>query len=286
MKNYEIKLTSARGSFTISPRSACKLVAGGLSGFDSSGFDVSVSPFAALQGGVATRRRFATRELSLTFEIDAVGDEADAIRRDIVSMMDPREDIELCVNLGGACRKITVIPYGRADFSRATLCDRVLVTLRFVAPAVFFTDEAGKRVRFHEVAPLFTFPMNFISGAGTVTGFYRVSDGADVTNRGDGECGIVAKIRASGGSVVNPGIRLGEKFVRLNAVLSDGDEVVIDTRPKMKRVSVNGRRVFTFDRDSEFFSLPAGENRLCITADSGGEFMDAEIEFHEVYFGA
>ena len=85
---------------------------------------------------------------------------------------------------------------------------------------------------------------------------------------------------------MNPGIRLGEKFVRLNATLFDGDEVVIDTRPKMKRVSVNGRRVFTFDRDSEFFSLPAGENRLCITADSGGEFMDAEIEFHEVYFGA
>lgn len=286
MKDYEIKLSCARGSLTVSPRSACKLIAGGLSGFDSSGFDVSVSPYAALQGGEVTRRRFATRELSITFEIDAVDGEADSIRRGIVSMMDPREDMEMCVTLDGVTRRITVIPYGKADFSRATLYECVLVTLRFISPTVFFTDGAGKRIRFHEVAPLYTFPMNFISGAGTVTGYYRVSDGADITNRGDGECGIVAKIRASGGSVENPGIRLGEKFVRVNSTLSDGDEVEIDTRPKLKRVCINGNRVFTFDRDSEFFSLPQGENRLSITADSGGEFIDAEILFHEVYFGA
>ncbi len=270
----------------MSPKSVCKLIAGGLSGFDSSGFDVQISPFATLQGGAVTRRRFSVRELSVTFEIDAVGDEADAMRRRIVSMMDPREDIELRVTLGDAVRKITVIPYGKADFSRATLYDRVNVTLRFASPAVFFTDEAGKKLSFREVSPLFTFPMNFISGAGAVTGFYRMSDGVGVLNRGDGECGIITRIRMSGGTVVNPGIRLGEKFVKLNAELLSGDEVIIDTRPGMKRVLINGERVFTFDRDSEFFSLPMGESRLSVTADSGGEFMDAEVEFHEVYFGA
>jgi len=125
-----------------------------------------------------------------------------------------------------------------------------------------------------------------MSGAGTASGYYRVSDSADITNRGDGECGIVAKIRALGGSVLNPGIRLGEKFVRAEATLADGDELVIDTRPRVKRVLVNGERVFCFDRDSVFFSLPEGENKLSVTADSGGEFIEAEVEFHEVYFGA
>ena len=233
-----------------------------------------------------TRRRFSVRELSVTFEIDAVGDEADAMRRRIVSMMDPRDDIELRVTLGDAVRKIAVIPYGKADFSRATLYDRVNVTLRFAAPAVFFWDEAGKKIRFREVSPLFTFPMNFMGGAGTVTGFYGMSDGVGAVNQGDGECGIVTRIRASGGTVVNPGIRLGGNFVKLNAELQSGDEAIIDTRPGMKRVLINGERVFNFDRDSEFFSLQMGESRLSVTADSGGEFMDAEVEFHEVYFGA
>ena len=286
MKDYEITLVSPRGSLTVSPRAVCKLVCGGLSGFDSTGFDVRVTPFASLAGGLATRRRFASRELSIKFEIDAVGAEADAIRRRIVSMMDPRTDAELHVKLGGASRMITVIPNECADIERATLHDKALVTLRFIAPSVFFTAEAGTKVRFRETSPLLTFPMNLMSGAGTASGYYRVSDGASVRNRGDGECGILATIRAVGGAVMHPGIRMGEKFIRVDEVLEDGDELVIDTRPRMKRVTVNGERVFTFDRESEFFSLPEGEERLCITADSGGEFMEAEVEFSELYFGA
>ncbi len=285
MSEYLIKLSSGGRSLEISPESVCRLLEGGLIGFDAAGFDVKVSSYAMLTGGSVNRRRFAERELGLLFEIAEKGERADAIRREIVSMLDPRLDTELEVTLFGVSRKISVIPCGEARFVRPTVDDCIEVELRFIAPEVFFSDTRSTVIKFRDAAPLLTFPMNFMAGAGTAAGLYRTADSTLARNRGDGECGIVARIRASGGEVVNPTVRCGEKFVKCNTVLADGDLLVIDTRARMKNIYLNGERFFLFDRDSEFFSLPAGDSDFSVTADSGGEFIVAEVEFTPVYYG-
>lgn len=285
MTDYRIKLYSKDRVLEIASDTACKLLAGGLVGFDSTGFDVKVGSYAVISGGTVTKRRFAERELKIKFEIGEVGDEGEGIRRKIISMMDPREDLRLEIELFGVAREIAVIPYGEAKFERESFADNITVTLSFIAPTVFFCDREMRLIRFREVASLFTFPMTFIKGAGTEVGIYRVSDTATAVNDGDGECGITLKLRASGGEVVSPGIKCGEKFIKTSLTLSDGDVLEIDTRPKMKNVTLNGERTFAFDRDSEFFSLPSGESVLSITADSGAEFIEAEVIFVPVYFG-
>ena len=59
-------------------------------------------------------------------------------------------------------------------------------------------------------------------------------------NGGDVPCGIVATISASGGSVVTPMISCGGKYVKCPVTLSDGDTLVIDTRERQKKITLNG----------------------------------------------
>ncbi len=280
---YKIIYTCGGKSFEISPDSPVRLMAGGLSGFDATGFDVKITPYASADGGYAGVRRFAEREMSITAEIDR--EYGDELRREIVSMLDPHTEGELDVELFGVHRRISVIPCGTPEFVRPTLQDCVVMTLNFVAPAVFFSNISKKRAEFYCAMPLLTFPMNFTAESGITTGLYGKTDHVTLANTGDTECGIIATIVAHGGRVVNPGIHLGERFVETKLTLADGDVLVIDTRRGMKNIYLNGKRCFTFGRDSTFFTLPSGESVVNITADSGGEYIDAEIEYTPLFYG-
>ena len=288
--SYKIVFSSASSSglartFEISPESCARLIEGGLSGFDCTGFDVRISPYASCVGGYPSRRRFGERVLELTFELVGGGEKSDAARHTLVSMMNPGNDCSLEVNLYGVSRRIGVIPYDEAVFTRGGLSDSIEATLSFIAPAVFFEDSLSVTRIFRDCSPMLTFPMNFISGAGMVAGMYRTTDSAEIDNPGDGECGIIATIKASGGNVVNPGIKLGEEYILCQTVLSDSQTLVIDTRTHHKSIFLDGERYSSFDKGSTFFSLPAGQSTVTVTCQSGGEFIDAQIEYTPLYFG-
>lgn len=287
MTDYLIKFISSKDGRTreveISPTADCRLIEGGLTGFAAAGFDVVLAPYASRVGGYPQKKRFAEREIGLTFEI--LPERADEVRRLIVSMLDPAADCELDVTFGGVHRKITVIPYDEAEFYRGTFFDSVEATVLFIAPGVFFRDAEDVVVPFRDAAPMLTFPLNFMAGAGTVSGMYRTTDSAVLDNPGDGECGLVAKIVASGGTVVHPGLLCGDYFVKCPITLEDGDVLIIDTREARKNITKNGERSFVFDKNSRFFSLKPGENSVSVTCDSGAEYVDAEITFTPLYYG-
>ncbi len=285
MIDYRIVLSSGGERFVISPNGDGRLLEEGMAGFDCTGFDVRVNSYASGVGGYAVRRRFAEREMSLTFELDGMGEAADRLRRKLVSMLNPARDCVIDVLMYGKARRIVALPAGEAEFRRESLSGVIEAEVRFISPSVYFEEAEGIRVQFRDAAPILTFPLNLMAGAGTVGGMYRTTDKAKVENSGDGECGIVAKICARGGDVVNPGICLGEKFVRCPITLADGHELVIDTRERRKSVTVDGEQYFSFDRGSEFFSLPAGVSEVVVSCDSGGEYIDAQIEFSPIYYG-
>lgn len=287
MTDYIIKFISTKNGRTreleISPEADCRLIEGGLSGFAAAGFDVSITPYAGRVGGHPQKRRFAERELALSFEI--LPERADITRRLIVSMLDPEAECELDLSFGGVHRKIGVIPFDEAEFVQDTFYDCVTATVLFIAPGVFFRDAEEIVVPFRDAVPMLAFPMNCMSGAGTVSGMYRTTDRTSLDNPGDGECGVIAKIAASGGSVVNPGIVCGDEFVKCPLTLEDGDVLVIDTREARKNITKNGIRSFLFDKHSSFFSLKPGINEVSVTCDEGEEYVDAEIIFTPLYYG-
>ena len=108
---------------------------------------------------------------------------------------------------------------------------------------------------------------------------------AAIRNPGDGPCGVVVTFRAEGGDVVSPVITAGEKFIRCPLTLADGDEMEIDTRPRRKTITVNGERVFVFERDSTFFQLPPGTTVVTVGAAEGEDYLKARIAFTPIYYG-
>lgn len=284
-KTYHIQLTSGVHTLEIAPDAPCRLIAGGLIGFDSTTLDVKVRSYAARDGGYPERRRFAERELCVMFEIDADETETEAIRRKILTMMNPAVTCELAVEMYGAKRTIPVIPCGEAGFARETMYDRPEVSLEFIAPDVFFRDAEAVEIPFRDPVALLTAPFTFYQGAGMTTGIFRTTSSAHLTNEGDADCGIVVEIQADGGSVVTPGISSGDAFIKCPVTLADGDTLVIDTRERLKNIYLNGERYFSFDRQSKFFSLPAGENTVTVTCTSGEEYIRAKISYVPLYFG-
>ncbi len=288
-KDYLIRITSGDGRHVLelAPDAPCRLLAGGLTGFDCTGLDVSVRPYASRHGGYPEKRRFMERELGLYFEIDAAPDETEAIRRRIVSMMDPTKTCEIDAEIYGTHRKISAIPCGEALFVRETMYDRPEVSLEFVAPDVFFRAAEPVEVVFRDPVMLLTAPFSFYKGAGMTTGIFRTASTASLTNEGDADCGIVAEITADGGSIVNPGIACGEDgaFVRCPLTLADGDTLVIDTRDRQKSIYKNGVRWTAFDRHSRFFRLPPGTNTVSVLCDEGEEYIRAKVSYVPLYFG-
>ena len=268
MNGYRILLTDSRGrSLTIAPDASCRLVEDGLSGFECAGFDVKLRSYAASAGGYAESRRFAERELSLTFAVEG---DPDPVRRKIIAMMDPGEDLTLEAELYGTRRKIDVIPAEAPEFRRPTFSHPPEVTLHLVAP---------------DVSPMFAFPLNLWQGAGTVSGMLRVSTSAVIDNPGDGPCGVIVTLWAEDGDVVSPRVEANGQFIRCPLTLADGDEMEIDTRPRRKTITVNGERVFLFDRDSTFFQLPPGMTPVTVGADEGEDYLKARIAFTPIYYG-
>ena len=283
MNDYEILLSNGRDTLRLAPDGDGRLLEGGLDGIGCAGFDVKIAPLAAEAGGYAQRRRFAEREITVSFEVPA--ETASAVRRRVIALLDPTVDLELSLSIGGENRVVTVIPDGEAVFSQPSFLDPLVITVTLLAPSVFLRDQADQTAEFRSTIPLFTFPLNTMEGAGTVTGFLLDSDEATVDNPGDAPCGVRAVLRAVGGSVVRPGIACGEKTIRCPLTLEAGDELVIDTHPRQKNITLNGERTFVFERDSDFFEIPVGRSSLSVLCDSGAESLIAEISFTPLYFG-
>lgn len=283
---YAIRITDpARGrTFLVSPEKGAhmRLLEDGLNGFGATELFVETEPYADGSGGHPVNRRFGERHLSLTGEL--VGDEGE-LRRLLCSMLDPKETLEMEITLGEVTRCIGVIPCGKPRFHQANFYTPTEVYLPFVAPDPFFRDAVSREVHFRNTTPLFTFPLNFMAGAGMTPSLYRTTETALVVNPGDADCGLVAQLTARGGAVVNPAICLGERYIRLQTTLDDGETAQIDTRPRCKDLTIDGVRSFTFHRDSDFFLLAVGENTVQVTAETGLANLSVQLAYTPLYYG-
>ena len=282
-EQYKIIISSGEKTFEISPSSGAHLIENGLSGFSSVGFDVSLCSYASQSGGYAQKRRFAEREMKISFEIER--DYNKALTRRLVSLLDPRKDCEIDITLGEVRRKITAIPCDEPVFSRPTFSDSTEVTLFFTAPSVFFRSHNEIASRLREKRGLLTFPMNFTASAGLTSGVFFTHGSAEIENPGDSECGLIITITACDGRVEKPAVHLGDRYILCPLTLDIGDTLVIDTRPRLKNIYLNGERCFIFDKRSSFFSLPVGRSTVSVTCESGQENADTVIEFTPLYYG-
>lgn len=251
-------------------------------GLEAAPFEVTLAENGASDGGFAAGARFGAR--IITLELEPCGD-AECARASLIAVLTPKNTGELLVTRGDAVRRIAFV-LSSAVFVQPTIFTPPRIRLTLLCPDPFFSDPGDTTVTFRKTAPLFTFPLNLLSGCGISSGIWRVSDTAVIVNSGDADIGIVCTIKAAGGSVENPAVTLdGGGYVKLLTLLSDGDKAVICTRRGVKSVEVNGKSRFIFDRRSVFFQLPPGKNTVTISADAGLSYANASFSYSLRYNG-
>lgn len=267
MVNYKIKIESARATLVLSPDSVCRLLDGGLEGFDCPECSVTVRPSAFFDGGHMGERRILPRRLALTFEITDLS-QVKEVRDTVIRLTDPHTSCLLTVTAWGRTRRIVAVPSSDSVYRQQNFGSYPVVKLCFIAADPFFeSEEATKAV---------------LAAPG---GASEGDDGTEfsVINGGDVECGFTVKLKAEGGIASVPFISLGEKTLSLSLSLLDGKTAVINTERGRKSVTYDGDPVTVFRRDSEFFALPTGNSVICVGAESGGGYLSAEIEFREKF---
>lgn len=286
--HYEIRLSGKDVTLTASSSADADLhiLEEGLEGFGITALSVETKAYAGLPGGHPVSRRFGERYLAIHAEVNAASPEEEhAIRRRIIRLMNPLSEIEMRIRIHGVSRLITVIPHDTPKLAKDTLFSPLQVSLTFIAPDPFYRDAEELSFSFRQTVPLMAFPLNFMEETGMTTGYLRSTDTTEVYNPGDAACGMTAVLTADGGMVENPVLACGDRYIRLLTVLQDGDTAEIDTRPRRKNVLLNGERHFVFDRTSDFFLLEPGENKITVSADSGGEFLSVSLYCTPLYFG-
>ena len=122
---------------------------------------------------------------------------------------------------------------------------------------------------------------------GFVMGVYDFNKTVDIQNDGDVTTFPRVVIR-SDGTVENPRISIGDKFVRFVDTLKQGDELVIDFEQRPPRVTLNGRNAINkVDRASSFtsFQIEAGDTTFEYDSDSGENVMSVSLYYWKRYLG-
>ena len=282
--DYKIRIRSAVGALTLSPRSVCRVLDGGLKGFDAPVGELTLKNAAAESGGYPVMRRIRSRDLSVTFEVTDAA--AVPYYRDLVMRMaDPRADAEIETDMWGRTRKLSVIPDGTPEFTFQGNGGTMRVRMDFTACSPFFRGVAPVSESPASGVPLLSFPLTMLSGAGAVTGMTSGARVVRVNNPGDRECGFRLILQAAGGPVVKPMITCRGLYIRPFGTLNEGEELTVVTEPGNKGVFRDGLSV-GFYSDSTFFGLLPGENTVSVSASNGAGHAVVGIEFTPLYYGS
>ena len=281
-----IRISSGREKLTLAPYTVCRLLEGGLEGFETPPtVNCELAPSAFGDGGIFLNCSFAPRALSVYFEVTD-REKYPEVRDRILRIMSSREGVRVTADLFGRRRSITAYPEGKAEFIRENVRSFPKIRLKFICPDPFFKENKTERLSLPSQVGLLTFPLNFIEDSGTVPSFATSGTIHKVLNPGDAPCGFLLKITAVGGNVTDPLILLNGKRLQLMETLTIGDVAVFDTRRGSCGVSVNGSLRYNFSRDSSFFTLDPGENQLKVMSVGDTGNLVAEIEFTPCYAGA
>lgn len=121
---------------------------------------------------------------------------------------------------------------------------------------------------------------------------FKVGEGQLLINKGDVETGMVFKLYAERGTVINPviyNLESGEKFA-LNITMQEGDEIDVSTIYMNKAVTRirDGEKTNLIDDvsyDSTWLQLKPGGNTFLVNADVGVINLDVYVDVNVLYQG-
>lgn len=242
-------------------------------------------------GGNSLKPRFINVELAVI----ADGREDMAKKRQrLIRVLNPKLGLgKIEYEYGGIRKKIHGLPEKSPNFIPGKrgkdYIQETLIT--FYCPNPYWQELQSERVNVSTLVGGFEFPWD-IPAEGYEMAIRTISYITNIYNDGSAETPILVSLKATG-NVTNPIITNNDtgEFIRVNRVLAEGDELLIDTKFGNKRVEIirsNGKRENAFhyiDYRSDFFSVASGDNEIEYGAEIGEANLDVYIYFTPRYVG-
>jgi hypothetical protein len=162
-------------------------------------------------------------------------------------------------------------------------------TMQIFCESPFWYSSQRQHVSLNEIKGLFKFPVNY----GNPHKFGARLTGSSVNVRNDGDVSAPFELTLKGiGSATNYGIvntMTGESLI-FEDTLNDGDTVrFFREGGKIRAEKTSGGETFGalayVSDSSSLFDLHAGDNLVRVTAEDGGAFVTAFIDFNSAYMG-
>lgn len=198
--------------------------------------------------------------------------------------------------------KKTVTLYFKNDTRDVCICGTVeliecdlfsrsqVAQISLICPSTYFRAVNDVCTYFSSVLPMFSFPFA-ISQTGIEFSTIAEEVRKSIINTGDVETGVIIKMFTVG-TVVNPTIYnvITREQIRLNMTLQESDTVIINTNVREKSITLTRDGVTTniignMSRNSDWFTLSAGDNVFTYSAESGQSNLQITFTNSILYSG-
>lgn len=165
-----------------------------------------------------------------------------------------------------------------------------LVQISILCPYPYFKSVNNSITEFSNIVPAFHFPFAYTE-EGDAFSYLKLGVSKSIINDGDIENGVIIQLRALG-KTLNPGLYNHSKneYFKLNADLSAGDLIVINTNKSEKSVKLthDGTTTNIINNmviGSKWFQLATGDNVFSYDADEFPENLSCSFIYTNEFEG-
>lgn len=296
-----ITITNGSNTLTIGPGQDCDFTKP-VTGLEASEITNHTTDLALADGESYDGTKLKARPIHIEAQFKSTSHNAE-YRHRLIRLFNPKNITTLTVTAFETTRTIDCIIEGWALAKVTNNDNKIGFVVDFEAPDPYMqsTDDFGRDMA--TIVPLMAFPWRMLATkapdvtiypeeargmllGGMPTGYKLVSLGVPLNNDGDVSCGLRVRIVASG-AVTWPKITNGSgEFIRIRTTLSAGDELIIDTKQRKQRITLNGSNAWNLiDKASTMFQLEPGNNYIGYDAESGQANMSVYLYYTPRYLG-
>ena len=255
-----------------------------MQGIEASSYTINTTA-SEQDGAEVTSVKIEPREISITGDIEKNSEE-DVNRDKLIRFFNPKKMGEMFITRNNISRKIQY-RVSSLSFKTNKMYEYIEFNLTLESnEEPYFLDAKNSGNYLTMISPQFAFPLA-ITNQGKAMGYKTYKPVMPLVNDGDKETGVEIIVTAKRGKMDNITLTLNNnEYIKVNITLKQWDELIINTNPRKKSITLNGVNIINkIDRNSSFFSLKIGKNILKYECDDGSTNIYIDVQFYRKYLG-
>ena len=255
-----------------------------MQGIEASSYTINTTA-SEQDGAEVTSVKIEPREISITGDIEKNSEE-DVNRDKLIRFFNPKKMGEMFITRNNISRKIQY-RVSSLSFKTNKMYEYIEFNLTLESnEEPYFLDAKNSGNYLTMISPQFAFPLA-ITNQGKAMGYKTYKPVMPLVNDGDKETGVEIIVTAKRGKMDNITLTLNNnEYIKVNITLKQWDELIINTNPRKKSITLNGVNIINkIDRNSTFFSLKIGKIILKYECDDGSTNIYIDVQFYRKYLG-